>query len=91
MAKRDTRLRAVIPVEKCVATGYWRLGTGESYRSTSVTFGVGKSTALNIVHDFVQALFQVREDFVSVIELNCGFIDINSQKCSVPQESTCTT
>ena len=45
MAKRDTRFRAVIPIEKRVAIGLWRLGTGESYRSTSVTFGVEKCTA----------------------------------------------
>ena len=64
-AKGDTRLRAAIPVEKRVAIGLWRLGTGESYRSTTVAFFVGKCTALNIVHDFVQALFQVREDFIS--------------------------
>ena len=57
MAKRNTRLRAAVPIEKRVAIGLWRLGTGESYRSRSITFGVGKCTALNIVHEFIRALF----------------------------------
>ena len=48
-----------------MAIALWRLGTGESYRSTSVTFGVGKCTALNIVHEFVQVLFQIRENYIS--------------------------
>ncbi|XP_068680624.1 uncharacterized protein [Montipora foliosa] len=65
MAKRNTRFRAAVPIEKRVAIGLWRLGTGESYRSTSITFGVGKCTALNIVHDFIRALFHVREDYIS--------------------------
>ena len=65
MAKRDTRFRAAVPLEKRVAIGLWRLATGDSYRSTSVTFGVGKCTALNIVHEFIRALFHVREDYLS--------------------------
>ena len=65
MMKRDTRFRAAVPLEKRVAIGLWRLATGESYRSTSVTFGVGKCTALNIVHEFVRALIHVREDYLS--------------------------
>ena len=64
MAKRNTRFRAAVPIEKRVAIGLWRLGTGESYRSTSITFGVGKCTALNIAHEFIRALFHVREDYI---------------------------
>lgn len=65
LAKRDTRFRAAIPIKKRVAIALWRLGTGECYRSTSITFGVGKCTALDIVHDFVRALYRVREDYIS--------------------------
>ena len=62
MAKRNARFRAAVPIEKRVAIGLWRLGTGESYRSTSITFGVGECTAVNIVHDFIRALFHVFSD-----------------------------
>lgn len=65
MLKRDTHFRAAVPLEKRVAIGLWRLATGESYRSASVTFGVGKCTALNIVHEFFGALIHVREDYLS--------------------------
>ena len=65
LAKRDTRFGEAIPIEKRVSIALWRPGTGESYRSTAVTFGVGKCTALNIVHEYVQALFQIRENYIS--------------------------
>jgi len=48
-----------------VAIGLWHLGTGESYRSTSITFGVGKCTVLNFIHEFIRTLFHVREDYIS--------------------------
>ena len=63
MAKRDIRFQAEVPLEK-FAIGLWLLATGISYRSTSVTFGVGKCTALNIVYEFIHTLFHVREDYV---------------------------
>ena len=65
LTKRDTRFRTAIPIEKRVAIALWRLGTGKCYRSTSITFGFGKCTALDIVHDFVLALYSVREDYIS--------------------------
>ena len=79
LAKRDTRFREAIPIEKRVAIALWRLGTGESYRSTAVTFGVRKCTALNIVHEFVQALFQIRENYIS-FPLNGRELDRVMQK-----------
>ena len=79
LAKRDTRFREAIPIEKRVAIALWRLGTGEKYRSTAVTFGVGKCTALNIVHEFVQALFQIRENYIS-FPLNGRELDQVKQK-----------
>ena len=62
-----------------MAIALWRLGTGESYRSAAVTFGVGKCTALNIVHEFVQALFQIRENYIS-FPLNGRELDRVMQK-----------
>lgn len=65
LAKRDTCFGEAIPIDRRVAMTLWRLGTAESYRSTAVTFGVGKCTALNIFHEYFQALFQIRENYIS--------------------------
>ena len=59
MAKRNTRFRAAVPIEKRVAIGLWRLGTGESYRSTSITFGVG--FVLCFTSDKISSLFRPME------------------------------
>ncbi|XP_053876904.1 uncharacterized protein LOC128833047 [Malaclemys terrapin pileata] len=42
--RKDTRLRAALPVEKQVAIAIWKLATPDSYRSVANQFGVGKST-----------------------------------------------
>ena len=46
MAKKDTRLRQSIPVQKRVAVALWRLATGDTYRSTGLQFGIGRCTAM---------------------------------------------
>ena len=56
LAKRDTRLRQSIPVNKRVAVALWRLATGDTYRSTGLQFGIGRCTAMLITHDFVKHL-----------------------------------
>ena len=43
---QDTNLRKVIPVAKRVGVALWRLVTGNSFRSVSKTFAIGKSTAV---------------------------------------------
>ena len=54
--REDTVFRTAIPVPKRVAIALWRLATGDSYRATGLQFGVGKSTAISITHEFCQAL-----------------------------------
>ncbi|XP_065438119.1 uncharacterized protein LOC135981036 [Chrysemys picta bellii] len=44
LRRKDTRLRAALPVEKWVAIAIWKLATPDSYRSVANQFGVGKST-----------------------------------------------
>uniref|UniRef100_A0A8C3HUY7 Putative nuclease HARBI1 n=1 Tax=Chrysemys picta bellii TaxID=8478 RepID=A0A8C3HUY7_CHRPI len=44
LRRKDTRLRAALPVEKRVAIAIWKLGTPDSYQSVANQFGVGKST-----------------------------------------------
>ena len=48
MEKRDTNFRKAIPLEKQVAIVLWRLSSGNSFRTISITFAVGKSTSVQI-------------------------------------------
>ena len=48
LVRQDTNMRKSIPVRKRVAIALWRLATGETYRSTGLTFGQGRSTALTM-------------------------------------------
>ena len=52
----DSRLRQTITVEKRVAVALWRLGTNVEYRTISHLFGIGVSTACNIVHEVCRAI-----------------------------------
>ena len=52
----DSRLRQTITVEKRVAVALWRLGTNVKYRTISHLFGIGVSTACNIVHEVCRAI-----------------------------------
>ena len=62
--RQDTILRAAIPLEKRAAVGLQRLATGDSYRSCGLMFGIAKSTAVGVCRDFVQALCQLKEQFI---------------------------
>uniref|UniRef100_A0A7M5XN08 DDE Tnp4 domain-containing protein n=2 Tax=Clytia hemisphaerica TaxID=252671 RepID=A0A7M5XN08_9CNID len=64
MERRDTTYRRSIPVEKRVAVSIWRLSNGASYRTVSKTFGVGKTTIVEINQDFVIALLQHTREFI---------------------------
>lgn len=68
LAKRDTRLRQSIPVNKRVAVALWRLATGDTYRSTGLQFGIGRCTAMLITHDFCEALAKRATEFIKFPE-----------------------
>jgi len=59
--RKDTILRAAIPVETRTAIGLWRLATGDSYRSCGLMFGIAKSTAIGVCKDFIHALCQLKD------------------------------
>ena len=48
-------------MNKCVAIALWRMGTGNSYRTTGITFGQGKSTVIKICENFMEALICHKE------------------------------
>ena len=64
LQKEDKRLRKAIPVHKRVAIALWRYGCGNSYRTTGITFGIGKSTVIKICDEFTRALIQKKDDFI---------------------------
>ena len=46
LEKRNTHFRKAIPVKMCVAVALGRLANGNSFRTTSKTLAVGKSTVI---------------------------------------------
>ena len=64
LQKQNTQLRNTIPIEKRVAVAIWRLATGDSYRAVGGTFGIGKSTAVSITHDFYKELSRISRTFI---------------------------
>ena len=64
LQKEDTRLRKAVPVYKRVAVVLWRLGSGNSYRTTGITFGLGKSTVIKICNKFTCAIIRRKDVFI---------------------------
>ena len=62
--KQDTNMRETFPVETRVAAGLWRLATGNTYLSSGLQFGMGKSTAQNVSTEFENALAARRDEFI---------------------------
>uniref|UniRef100_A0A8C3FU42 DDE Tnp4 domain-containing protein n=1 Tax=Chrysemys picta bellii TaxID=8478 RepID=A0A8C3FU42_CHRPI len=59
LQRKDTRLRAALPVEKRVAIAIWKLATPDSYRSVANQFGVGKSTAGIVLMQVCKAINRI--------------------------------
>lgn len=58
LAKEDANMRKALSVEKRIAVALWRLATGDTYRSTSLQFGVGRTTALKAKNEFCRIFSQ---------------------------------
>ena len=90
LQKQNTQLKNAIPVEKRVAVVIWRLATGDSYRAVGKTFGIGKSTAVSITHDFYKELSRISRRFIrfskSRSETRSGIRDFKEViNCKIPQ------
>ena len=59
IARRNTRLRCAIRVEKRVAITLWRLATNGDYHSIGHMFGVAKGTVCVIVIDMCRAIVKL--------------------------------
>ena len=56
LAKEDTNMCKALSVENRIAVALWRWATGDTYRSTSLQFGVGRTTALKAKKEFCKIL-----------------------------------
>ncbi|CAH3196879.1 unnamed protein product [Porites evermanni] len=65
LQKQHTRFRVPVSVEERVALALWPLVTGNSYRSCGLQFGLGKSTAKIICSEFEQAVFDLKDCFIT--------------------------
>ena len=59
LKRKDTRFRKSITVKKRLAICFWHLATGDDLRSLGWRFGIGKSTACQIVNEVCQAIADV--------------------------------
>ncbi|XP_050811119.1 RING finger protein 141 isoform X1 [Gopherus flavomarginatus] len=57
--RKDTRLRAALPVEKRMAIAIWKLATPDSCRSVANQFGVGKSTVGIVLMQVCRAINRI--------------------------------
>ena len=64
LSRQNTRLRRAIPLAKRVGMALRRLGTGNSYRTTEITFGQGRSTVIKICENFMEALIRRKNEFI---------------------------
>ena len=63
LVKEDTNMRKALSVEKRIAVALWRLATGDSYRSTSLQFGLGRTNALKTKKEFCKILAKKAGEF----------------------------
>ena len=66
LQRLDTCLRKAIKAEKRLAIVIWRLSTGNSYRSVSKAFGVGKFTVIKIFLDGINHIVQLASMFIKL-------------------------
>ena len=64
LINRMHRLRRAVPLEKRVAVALWRLGTGNAFRATAITFGIGKATAVQICHEFTEEINNLKDQYI---------------------------
>ena len=64
MAKAGTVFRKAVPIEKRVGVGLWRLSTGNSFRTISKVFEIGKSTVIKLVNKLISELLWMSPEFI---------------------------
>ena len=86
--QHDSSIRETVAVEKRVAIALWRLGTNVEYRTISHLFGVGMSTACNIVHEVCKAIVDsLLEKYITIPQGNAAMdvVRVFEEKWGFPQ------
>lgn len=68
LTRQNTHFRRCIEPEKVLAIGLFRLAHGNSYISIAPAMNVGKSTVIEAVQDVVEALYEMRNEFIKFPE-----------------------
>ena len=64
LEKRNTQFRRAIPIEKRFEIAFWRLLTGNLFRTVAKTFAVGKSTAVEITREFCSEMLRLAPRYI---------------------------
>ena len=64
LTRQNTHLRDCVTPEKLLALGLYRLAHGNSYITIGPNFNVGKSTVIEAVQDVVEALCDLRNEYI---------------------------
>ncbi|GBG72017.1 hypothetical protein CBR_g10953 [Chara braunii] len=62
--KKVTHYRMPLPVEQVIAFALYRWASGETYKSGTSSFGIGRATGLQAVRDVTSALLQAYPDAI---------------------------
>jgi len=68
LARQNSIFRDCLPRSTVLAVGLYRLAHGNTYVSIAPAFCVGKTTVIEAVQDVVNALFDIREDYIKFPE-----------------------
>ena len=64
LEKYSKHLQKARPMEKRVGVTFWCLATGNSFRSATKMFAIGKSTAVKITHTFCNEIVRISSNFI---------------------------
>ena len=70
LTRQNTHLRDCVTPEKLLALGLYRLAHGNSYITIGPNFNVGKSTVIEAVQDVVEALCDLKNDYIKFPSTN---------------------
>jgi hypothetical protein len=59
LQRSDTHLRSAIPVDKRIACALYSLGSTSELRTIANLFGIGRSTAAGLIHEFCSIVVQM--------------------------------
>ena len=68
LVRQHSRFRDSLPPEKILELGLYRLGHGNSYVTIGPSSNVGKATAIEAVQDVVEALYEIRNEYIKFPE-----------------------